>query len=309
MRAGGRAMICAQDPQWMTQALGWRVCPHVSRRVFPMISPFTRALDADDLRDWAGNSTLIEPYPKYEGEYLRGNEREQPYAGWHWGNRGAVTSAAIEKPHRSGWRPLLECEFDMAYTPLMVLDYGNGRLIVCTLDLEDCVAPDPAARRVAGCIIDYALHAPLSPRLGKVVYLGGAEDAAWLDRIGVDYQRSATLDTSADLLLVGRGTEIDVPALTAYLENGGRVFFLPAPTGLMATPASMFQRSHISFKSANGQKKGEMIPRRSSCGVGFFCAVRRACHVCFKTDTQGEPSRRNRPKWTVTRWNPWMQIQ
>ena len=177
----------------MTQALGWRICPQVSRRVFPMNSPVTRGLDADDLRDWTGSSTLIEAYPKYQGNYLRGNEGDQPYAGWHWGNGGAVTSAAIEKPHRSGWRPLLECEFDLAYTPLMELDYGQGRLIVCTLDLEDHVAADPAARRMAGRIMDYALHAPLAPRASKVVYLGGTAGAAWLDRIGVNYQRSAVL--------------------------------------------------------------------------------------------------------------------
>ena len=145
----------------------------------------TLGIDADDLRDWTGSSTLIEAYPKYEvgiyvtgnegdqsgpqasqsrgqgaGTYVLGNEGDQPYAGWHWGNRGAVTSAAIEKPHRSGWRPLLECEFDLAYTPLMELDYGNGRLIVCTLDLEDHVVLDPAARRIAGRILDYAIHAP-----------------------------------------------------------------------------------------------------------------------------------------------------
>lgn len=107
--AGGRAVICAQDPQWMAQALGWRVCPQVSRRVFPMNSPISDGMDADDLRDWTGSSTLIEAYPQYHGDYLRGNERDQPYAGWHWGNRGGVSSAAIEKPQRSGWRRLPLC--------------------------------------------------------------------------------------------------------------------------------------------------------------------------------------------------------
>ena len=42
----------------------------------------------------------------------------------------------------------------------MELDYGQGRLIVCTLDLEDHVDADPAARRMAGRIMDYALHCP-----------------------------------------------------------------------------------------------------------------------------------------------------
>ena len=227
VHAGGRAVICAQDPLWITQALGWRMCPHVSRRVFPMNSPITRGFDADDLRDWTGSSTLIEAYPEYHGDYLRGNEREQPYAGWHWGNRGGVSSTAIEKPHRSGWRPLLECEFDLAYTPLMELDYGKGRLLVCTLDLEDHVVLDPVARRLAGRIIDYALHSPLSPQSDKVVYLGGAAGAAWLDKIGVIYQQSAVLDTDAGLLLVGPDAVIDTTVFRAYLEKGGKVFFLP----------------------------------------------------------------------------------
>ncbi len=243
VRAGGRAVVLAQDPQWMERALGWRVCPHLSRRVFPMNSPLTRGIDADDLRDWTGSSTLIEAQPKYVGNYLKGNEGDQPYAGWHWGNRGAVTSAAIEKPHRSGWRPLLECEFDLAYTPLMELDYGQGRLIVCTLDLEDHVAADPAARRMAGRIMDYALNRPLSPRASKVVYLGGAAGAAWLDRIGVSYHRSAPLNAAAGLVLIGPDADIDPAALNAYLEEGGKAFFLPrsqadGPLGARLKPAA-----------------------------------------------------------------------
>ncbi len=228
VRAGGRALIFAQDPAWMTEALGMRVCPKVSRYVFPTSnSPAARGIDGDDLRDWTGDSTLIEAYPKYEGDYLRGNEGGQPYAGWHWGNRGGVSSGAIEKPHRSGWTPLLECEFDLAYTPLMELDYGQGRLIVCTLDLEDHVALDPAARLMAGRVMDHALHAPLAPRAGKVVYLGNAAGAAWLDKIGVGYERSKTLDTGAGLVLVGPDATVDLTALSTYLQEGGNVFFLP----------------------------------------------------------------------------------
>ncbi|MGE5294746.1 MAG: beta-galactosidase, partial [Solirubrobacterales bacterium] len=225
--AGGRAVVCAQDPQWMAQALGWRVCPKVSRRVLPLNSPLTDGIDADDLRDCTGSSTLIEAYPVYHGDYLRGNERDQPYAGWHWGNRGGVSSAAIEKPHCSGWRPLLECEFDLAYTPLMELDYGKGRLLLCTLDLEDHVALDPAARRLAQRIIEYAAHTPLPVPVQRVVYVGGAEGRKWLDRIGVGYQASDSLDTSAGLLLIGPDAVVDPGTLNAYLEEGGKVFFLP----------------------------------------------------------------------------------
>jgi beta-galactosidase len=237
VRDGGRALICAQDPEWVTRALGWRVCPKVVRRVFPMGSAVSGGLDADDLRGWTGTSSLIEAHPEYVGAYLRGNERDQPYAGWHWGNRGGISSAAIEKPHRSGWRPLLECEFDLAYTPLMELDYGQGRLIVCTLDLEDHLVADPAARRFAARIVDYATHSPLSPPENKVVFIGGAAGAAWLDQLGVSYQQSAVLESDAGLLLIGPDASFDTTALTAYLEKGGKAFFLPRsqPEGALGT--------------------------------------------------------------------------
>ncbi len=225
---GGRVLIFAQNPTWLNEALGWRVCPKVSRRVFPIPnSSFGQGIDADDLRDWTGGSTLIAAYPEYVGDFHRGNEGDQPYAGWHWGNRGGVTSAAIEKPHRSGWTPLLECEFDLAYSPLMELNYGKGRVILCTLDLEDHVALDPAARLTAGRIVDYALHAPLTLRAGKVVYVGGDAGAAWLDKVGVEYQRSDALDADTGLVLVGADASLDPAALNAYLEQGGRAFFLP----------------------------------------------------------------------------------
>jgi beta-galactosidase len=237
VRGGGRVLIFSQGPEWMTRALGWRVCPKVARRVFPMDFSVTQGIDADDLCDWTGSSTLIEAYPEYVGDYLRGNEGNQPYAGWHWGNRGGVSSAAIEKPHCSGWRPLLEGEFDLAYTPLMELDYGQGRLIVCTLDLEDHVALDPAARRMAENVLDYALHSPLAPRVNKVAYLGNGAGAAWLDGIGVSYQRSSMLDADAGLLLIGPDATIDTASLNAYLEKGGKVFFLPRAQadGLLGT--------------------------------------------------------------------------
>ncbi len=109
----------------------------------------------------------------------------------------------------------------------MELDYGNGRLILCTLDLEDHAERDPASRRMTARIIDYALHSPLAPRAGKVVYLGGEGGAAWLDKIGVGYERSATLAPDAGLLLVGPDAAIAPAALNVWLEQGGKAFFLP----------------------------------------------------------------------------------
>ena len=64
VRGGGRAMILRKTRNgWHGPSAGG--CARRSaRRVFPMDSPVARGIDADDLRDWTGSSTLIEAYPK-----------------------------------------------------------------------------------------------------------------------------------------------------------------------------------------------------------------------------------------------------
>jgi beta-galactosidase len=112
-RNGGRVLVMQQNAEWMEQMWGFRVSRHVSRYVFPVQAshPVVSGLDVQDLRDWAGSSNARPPHTP-----IPDKNEEAPY-GWHWGNRGGVASAAIEKPHLAGWRPILQGEFDMAYSP------------------------------------------------------------------------------------------------------------------------------------------------------------------------------------------------
>lgn len=231
VQKGGRALIFAQQPADMERLWGLRVSRHISRRVFAVSPdhPVTAGLDATDLRDWAGASDLLpdkEPLPEMNVE--------PPY-GWHWGNRGGVASAAVEKPHLSGWRPILECEFDSAYSPLMELDYGHGRLMLCLLDLEGRTATEPCADQLARSLLRYAQTAPLRPRASSVVVLGTAP--GWFDLLGVQAAKARSLPDRADLVLIAADTTVDEKALTTYIERGGRAVFLPrrsarAPLGL-----------------------------------------------------------------------------
>lgn len=225
VRGGGRVLLLEQDPEWLRDHLGLRVAHQISRRVYSVNSiPAFQGWNAEDLRDWNGSSTIWPEQFESPKENVNG-WAQYPRWGWHWGNRHGVSSGAVEKPHYGAWRPLLECEFDLAYSPLMELDYGRGRLILCTLDLEDHAAVDPAAARLARRIFQYATESTLRPRARKVVFVGG--DSAALDALGVTYQKSAQLDPSADLVIVGGDAKLDDAALTAYLNRGGKVFFLP----------------------------------------------------------------------------------
>jgi beta-galactosidase len=229
VRNGGRAIAFTQNPEWM-QHLGFRIAPHLTRRIFPVDTthPVVEGLDELDLRDWTGESTLVTAYPNtLDGNYKRNPDASTPWYGWHWSNRGAVSSVPVEKPHRSSWRPILESEFDLAYTPLMELDYGKGRLIWTTLDLEDHVPLDAAARQFAQQIINYGATAPLSPKADKVILIGNEADKAKLDALGLIYQPSNSLVADAGLTIVGEGVDIQDEELQAYLTGGGKIFFLP----------------------------------------------------------------------------------
>ena len=205
--------------------LGFRVAAHLSRRVFPVsiAHPVCQGLDAADLSDWAGESTLVAAYPEMP---LQKPAWRSPVHGWHWGNRGAVTSAAIEKPHRSGWRPILECEFDLAYSPLMELDYGQGRLILSTLDLEDHVPLDPAAALLARNLLQYAAATKPIARAKRTILVGDDNDRKTLDNLGVLYQPAAELEPDADLIVFGCQAKCNEAAVQNYLAKGGKALFL-----------------------------------------------------------------------------------
>ncbi len=158
VEAGNTVVIMAQDPEWMRRWWGFRVCRQVVRRAWPVNPslPLWQGIDAEDLRDWNNAGTLVDGRPEH-------NPSLPALFMFRWGNQGSISSAAVEKPHLSGWTPLLQCEFDLQYSPLMELRRGKGRIILCLLDLEDQAPKDPAARALLDRLIQYAAD-PMAPR-------------------------------------------------------------------------------------------------------------------------------------------------
>ncbi len=189
-KGGGTVLVFVQDSSWLQKYCGFRVAKNLTRYVFPVIknSPILDTLDAFDLCNWSGSGNMIDsvnPLPDYLGS--------RPVYEWHWYNRGSVASWAIEKPHYGSWRPILECEFDGAYTPLMEMDYGKGRVILCQLDLENRVDgsdADPAARQLAHNLIRYA-QTPKPVRNTSGVFLlddRNSKGAKILFSLGIKFQ-------------------------------------------------------------------------------------------------------------------------
>jgi beta-galactosidase len=122
----------------------------------------------------------------------------------------------------------------------MELDVGQGRVVLCTLDVEDHAALDPAAHKVASQIVEYALACPLAPRAKSVVYVGGDAGAATLDMLGVSHTRAPRIGGSADLLVVGPDATLD--GLEEYVRGGDKAFVMPRAGEATAFGARLEQR-------------------------------------------------------------------
>lgn len=251
---GATLLVMAQHPDWLRKKLDLRVAPFVSRRVFATQAghPVLDGLDEDMLRDWAGTSTLVEPRPEYPVQpgpaglrYYAG----KPIHGWRWGNRHGITSAAIEKPHLSGWRAILDAEFDLAYSPLMELRHGRGRVILCTLDLEDHVDADPAAARLARQLLTYAANPATKndpQKVGSTAYRGGEAGRDLLTGLGLRFSTDQSVLETAGLIVLGEQHGLSDEAIVNHLAAGQNVFVLPAsayPLGLGTQAAQAFPGS------------------------------------------------------------------
>jgi hypothetical protein len=108
----------------------------------------------------------------------------------------------------------------------MELDYGKGRVVWCSVDLEDYVPGEPAAVMLARQLIEYAATAPLSPRRATYGVGLDASQASLLRRIGLIHEVSRDLPEAPALAIIGGRSRATDQDMRAFVEKGGRLFFL-----------------------------------------------------------------------------------
>lgn len=221
---GGRVILSAQDPQWLRDRLGLRVSPHTCRRVWRVASQHRSFalsnLDDRAFHDWRGAGSLVRPLAEL-------NAPEQPPRwGWHWGNRGSVSSAMIEKPHFGGWIPLLEGGFDLAFSPLLELRRGPGLILLSTLDFEDRGTPDPVADSLMQQLLNYVAQAEDSPPSPDAVYVGGPRGRALLREMGFIFEDKHRISSDTRLVVVDGETSLSPSRIEDHVEDGGLVVML-----------------------------------------------------------------------------------
>lgn len=242
VESGKRVLVCEQSERVLSRRLGFRTAWPGTRRVFVRRPqhPVLRGLTDHHFRVWRGSSTLTLSHTLRRGweggnpvvDWLgSGNTRV-----WKWGQVGTVASVVIEKPHAGDFLPLLDCEFDLQYSPLLEYRHpSGGSVLFCQLDLSDRTEPEPVAARLWVNLVDYLSQTPTraEPKVAK--YVGGKNGEELLRELHVRFEPGRLSALRAeDLLIVGAGAQAALKrsreAVREAVRSGATVF------GLCLTP-------------------------------------------------------------------------
>lgn len=216
---GLRVVIFEQQPA-VWEMLGFELAGNMARYVFArdLDGPVLKGLEPADLINWRGSPDLLP-----EGRLTRTVEHQRAPK---WTNRHAVASLALKTPECCGFTPLLQTEFDLAYSPLLEWRSGKGAIYFCSLDLADRVGVDPAATQLASNLLETLQKCPVQTR--KVYCDGAQKGAKWLDRLLVEVTPGKPKDPSQSLLILGSETgNFSDEWLRDFAAQGGTIFHLP----------------------------------------------------------------------------------
>jgi len=242
LEQGLRVLMLEQNVDALA-SLGLRTQDVVSRYVFIRDESHASlsCLEAADLCNWRGEGTLL------PGTSAGMKQWPHPHAR-HWGNYGSVASVVIEVPHRGAFTPLLDCEFDLAYSPLLEWRHGEGGIVFCQLDLTGRVGLEPAATRLAHDLVA-CLDKPFDETQNRRVVYAGSEDGWQLvSSLGLVAVRladggAAELLPERDVFVVGPEKGGDhgrhESSAAEFAELGGTVLLLMPEPGQYGCPEAV----------------------------------------------------------------------
>lgn len=277
VRDGLKVVVFEQTSEVLEQRFGFRVVEYGLRNVFARIPDHALLTDlkSEHLRDWRGAATLLPPRLKLESNPRFNGSGTVKWCGidvtrlWRCGNRGNVASVLIEKPARGDFLPIIDGGFSLQYSPLMEYREGRGMVLFCQMDVTGRTEDDPAARILAGNILDYAAAwKPAEAR--RLLYAGDVAAGKLLGRAGFALDAYAGGKIDADRILVADMGSAEVlsahkAALAEFVNAGGRVLLL----GFDESAAKALLPLKIATK--NGEHIGAYFdpPGRDSLAAGI----------------------------------------
>jgi hypothetical protein len=256
VRAGKKVLVFEQTGEVLEQRLGFRIQEYGLRDVFKRIPdhPVLEGLDAENLRDWRGEATILPPRFKPDLKTIYGYMTKwcdiRVDHLWRCGCLGNVASVLIEKPTCGDFLPIVDGGFSLQYSPLLEYREGAGMVLFCQLDVTGRTENDPAAERIAGKIMDYVAAWKPAPRR-KAVYVGDEAGKTYLESAGFPLAVYNGANLSADSALVvgpggGKKLSANAAAIGAWIKAGGSILAI----GLDGEEANSFLPFKITTKKA-----------------------------------------------------------
>ena len=232
VKNGGKVLLMTDKKEVFASRFGFRLAAHVARRVFPVPSLRKKKLGnipTEQMRDWTG-AALIAP-KTYGTEGAQYQFKSHKY-GFHWGNLGSVSSVPLEKPHASGWTPLFETEFALAYSPLMELRLGKGLIWLTTFDFVSRTKRDSGAEKLFTVIIEELADAKVNPERKALLAGASAKERSLLRKMTLAFTEDQNIpDNINTLLIAGSKFDINTPGFRRFISNGGHAIVLPRNVG------------------------------------------------------------------------------
>jgi beta-galactosidase len=212
IKNGLQVLICEQQPK-IWKGLGFIPDDLQSRRVFMTNSesPILAGLNNHDLSNWRDNTDLL---PSFKREYAHDAVRAPKGS-----NRNTVASVVFHIPSVVGFTPLLACEFDLDYTPLLQWHYGLGGITYCSLDLSTAVGHEPVATRLAANLLQTLAQSSKDEPTRTTCITGNADS---LTSYAIDSQDAIT-NPEKTLLIVESNAPLDNKILDAVREGATAV--------------------------------------------------------------------------------------
>ncbi len=233
---GLRVVMFEQTSDVLVKRFGFRVNEYGLRNVFQRVPdhPAFAGIDAENLRDWRGEATILPPRLNYttNNNSFNGTPTVQwngvPVTHvWRCGNRGNVASVLIEKPARGNFLPLVDGGFSLQYSPLMEYRSGKGMVLFCQMDVTGRTEPDPAGTRLVQNLIAYVADWKPAARR-QALYVGDAVGKSHLENAGVSASPYEGGKLSPEQVLVvgpGAGPQLsaNAAAIGQWLKAGGNM--------------------------------------------------------------------------------------
>ncbi|MBM3333687.1 hypothetical protein FJY63_03410, partial [Candidatus Sumerlaeota bacterium] len=229
VRDGLKVIVFEQTSEVLEKRFGFRVAEYGLRQVFKRVPdhPILAGLDAENLRDWRGEATILPPRLKYElspryngAPTVKWCDLEVTRV-WRRGCRGNVASVLIEKPARGDFLPILDGGFSLQYSPLMEYREGKGMVLFCQMDVTGRTERDPAAARLISNILSYVSDTSYRVRPErKALYAGDPAGKSYLESAGVSVgsYEGGKLSPN-DVLVAGPGSGQELSANAAAIAN------------------------------------------------------------------------------------------